>query len=329
MIKNDLSNLPGPERPTGNPPAPGAEFAPLLAKAWADTVDREELAFALDTRIRNSWAGKCARQMSYMIQRAEPSNPMDYASYWTFGIGTAIHEMWQAVIQDAFPTAEVEVTVDMRPHGLDASGHIDLVVTFTECPYDGHVIAPVAACPVCSGIAEKGNYVIAIELKSINGFGFKMSVGARGPAEGPRWSAIVQGSLNGLGMNADEVRIIYLSLENLSPREMDKQGWDQPWQRFSAEWIYTREEYEGIAKAEIGRMNRILEYVDDDKLAPRQIPDPNIPPKARVTDPYTGAWQLERDGQIIDAGKTWMCGYCSFQDRCVQDGPTVEAAATE
>jgi len=209
-------------------------------------------------------------------------------------LGSLVHEVFQAAAEEALPNAQSEVKVDMRPFGLDSSGHIDLVST------------------------EDGK-ITALEVKTVNGFASKLAVGGQGPAQGPRSSAIVQAALNGLGINADEVRIILLFMENISPSVAKKIGFTKPWQKFCAEWVLTREEYEPIAKAEIVRMNGILEIVDRGELAPRSIPD--LPEGALITDPSKGSWTVEQDGMIIDAGQYWACdGYCAFKDQCLKDG---------
>lgn len=301
-IKRDMSEVPPAAKQAGYPPLKKPEYAALLARKWADAkMDRDELEFSIpDTRIRMSWAADCARKMSYGINGTEPTEPFDEATFWNFGIGSWIHEEWQRVLTETFPGAEAEVTTDLRPFGLDGSGHCDLLL-----------------------VTEDGRR-IAFELKSIGGFGAKMAVGARGPARGPSLSHITQGALNGLALDADEVRIIYLSKENMSDREMTNVGFTESWQKFCYEWVYSREEYEAIAHTEIKRMNKILDYVDNGELAPRQIPDKDIPPKARIVDPSTGRWELQQDGMVLDSGSHWLCAYCPYQSQCISDGPTLE-----
>lgn len=297
-IKKDLSNVPTAAVEEGNPPIADPIYAPLLAQRWAqEAMAEEEREFAIPgTRIRMSWSGKCARELGYLINKVEPSNPFDEATYWTFAMGSHVHEVFQAYMTEIFPNAEIEVKVDMRPSGLDASGHIDMIDV--------------------NGNKKR----IAVEVKSINGFGFKMAVGARGPAQGPRLAAFTQGAMNALAHDADEMRVIYFSLENLSPAEMTKLGWSEPWKKFCAEWVYSRQEYTEIAQKEIKRMNKVLEFLDEGLLPPRQIPDEKIPPKARITDVNKGAWQLVEDGAVVEAGTTWHCLYCPYRDRCNSDG---------
>ena len=47
--------------------------------------------------------------------------------------------------------------------------------------------------------------------------------------------------------------------------------------------------------------------------------DPEIPWGAEIIDPSTGAWVLEEDNQLLAKGKTWMCNYCNYQDRCANE----------
>lgn len=190
-------------------------------------------------------------------------------------------------------------------------------------------------------VAYKGPKRIAIEVKTINGFGFKKSVGARGDAEGPRTGAIFQAALNGRALQADEVVVIYLSLECLSDRELKalvtKTGGEPaPHRKFLAEWTWSMEELNELVDRELKRLGKVIEMTDavvaqmeqapeDDipvrLLPPRSIPL-EMPARGRVTDPSKGTWQVEVDGNIMDAGSTWWCGYCDFKDRCIADGPS-------
>lgn len=350
-IKRNLDGLPSTSSSGGSPPDSAPRFGPVLAEAWKAAMGREERKpHALPgSRMRASWAAKCARQTQYelmldeayaalerattlededlvveaqaMVDRCQPSNPTTIAGYWTFGLGTAVHEMFQEIIvRDAatlWPGASVRIEpkVDLSVIGLAGSAHTDAVI---EWPAHVFVTEPEPGLIIGEDHPPKR---IAIELKSINGFGFKMAIGCRGDAEGPRDSAIVQGALNALALDVDELVIINLSLESVSPREAQKMGWDESeeWRRFTAEWTFTREEFEPIARAEVKRMNNILTTHDAGLLVPRRVP--GTPPGARITDPSRGQWTVERDGSILDVGTTWQCGYCNFRDRCTNDGP--------
>lgn len=234
----------------------------------------------------------CARRIAYGISGYEETDPPDLASYWRFGLGSAVHDMWQPILKKVFPGAEIEAIC--QSWDMLTSGHADALVVI-----DGRRIV--------------------IELKTINGFGFKQAVGARGPAEGPRYASIVQCALNAHTLDADEMVVVDLSLENLSPREMAKLGWVESWRKFSAEWTFGREEIDAIATAELARLGEIVGLAADGVLAPRSIPDPGLPPGAIITDPSRGAWQLVDGETIVDVGVTWHCSYCPMQRQCADD----------
>ena len=298
-LAKDLSGLPTVS-PHGEPPVKNPTIGPLLAEQWAaQFVDTEAHPVDLPmshegARVRFSWAGSCGRQISYRMTEAEPSEPLTPADHWRFGLGHLVHDQMQAVVEAAFPGAQSEVKTKLE--GGLLAGHCDIEV------------------------AEE-NRRISIELKTINGFGFKKAIGARGPAEGPRTSAKIQAALNALASDADEVVIVYLSLENLSPREAHNLGTDEIG-RFCAEWHYTREEFEPWAELERERFLDIIAHVDAGGLAPAYVPV-EMPPDALIIDPVKGMWQLRdgawNDGKVIDAGSWWGCSYCGFQSKCIED----------
>lgn len=292
-----------PREPGGRTPDAEPWLAPRLAEAWAATLEDDTPPMASsEARIRHSWAGMCARAVGYHVTKTPVSEPLTVADHWRFGTGKVIHERWQAVVAEAFPEAEVEkkVVIDEIP----SAGHIDLFLPSKS----------VHAAP--GGDFDSPS--TAVELKTINGFGFKSSIGARGNAEGPRTSATVQGALNAHAAEADELKIVYLSLENLSPRELAKIGVHE-WQRFAAEWTIPQDEWRETAEVEIRRFKKILEVVDAGDLPPRAIPG-DLPKGARITDPSKGTWVVASAEGITASGSTWQCAYCPFTSQCIKDG---------
>lgn len=286
--------LPTQTRPEGSPPDPQPYFAPKLAEAWAAELGDQSRTMALpEARIRHSWAGMCARKIGYMMTSTPETNPADIAAYWVMGLGTIVHERWQDVMQKTFPTAEVEKACWIEES--KSAGHIDLFVPREE-------LMPSTA----------------LELKTIGGYGAKLAVGARGPAEGPRASAFLQGALNGLASSAERIVIVLLFTENMSPREASKLG-AEPWRKFSAEWSYTDQQFLPVALREVSRFAKIIEIVDRGDLPPRAVPV-EMPLGARIMDPTTGAWTLVESEMVVQAGSYWGCGYCSYRDQCVADG---------
>ncbi len=291
-IAENLQDLPK-TRPQGNEPDAHPRFAPVLAQSWMDLFGDDTVRPKADaaSRFRASDAGSCSRRLGYDLIEGvtERTDPMTIADHWRLGIGKAVHEWLQEALVAAYPDAEPE-KISLLLDGL-MSGHGDLFI-----PALG----------------------TEIEAKTINGFGFKKAVGARGPAEGPRYSAIIQGALNALSHDAHELVILYLSLELLSPREAAKMKASEIG-RFCAEWTYPREVFEPIALAELARLQLIAADVDAGVLPERIIPDPEIDEGAVITNPAKGEWRVEMAGLITGTGSTWHCNYCPWQTRCTAD----------
>lgn len=317
-LKADHSSL-----PSGNPPTPNPRYGHLLAEAWRDANVETDKAFAVDgARLRASWAGGCSRELGYRIMGVVPSDPPGLSAYWRMGLGTMVHEHLQGVLAAAFPGAEIERIVDWRENvGLPGASHVDAYLvtrgepfTTPECEAAGRHIG---ACPCVGGLYRK----TVIEIKSVNGFKFKLMVGSRGPAQGPTMGHLLQAAISARALGADEVTMIYLSLECLSQHEADKIGTDETG-KFLAEWTYPMSALDEMVDREVARLGKVLELVDTDVLPPRHMPG-EMPPGARVQDPLSGAWTLERGGLVLEAGSLWKCSaYCEMRDRCVQDGPS-------
>lgn len=290
-MQRDLSSLPRTNGGQGVPPDEGIRFADALIQKWME--EDEPKPTAADTRMRFSDAGKCARLLSFKAAGIPASNPMDAAGHHATGLGTILHDKWEAALQARYPDAEVEVTGVLTD--VDSSGDADILVRV-----DGRLIL--------------------LDMKTTGGYGFKMMVGERGVAEGPRRASLYQLALNARAHDVDEAVICLMATEAISKNAAAKKGFSELG-RFLAEWTYQREELEPLADREVRRQNEILRLLDEEKkLAPRHIPD-EMPMKSRIVDPQKGRWEL-RDGQkIIDTGSTWMCGYCSHQTICASVGP--------
>ncbi len=344
-IRQDNADLPRGET-EGNPPDAVPRFGQLLAEAWGAMNDEHyhvKSRTDVDRYIRLGWGGKCARDIGYRLLEVEPTNPSDLAGEWRMGLGTMVHELLQEAVRRAFPGAEIEKVVGAEHDeimGLPTSGRTDLFIVQTDEVIGRRAdeLLPGEAWGDCEGerLAVHPKRV-AVEIKTINGFGFKMAVGARGVPEGPRTGALFQAALNGRAHGADEVVVLVLSLECLSDRELDslvkKQGGaPDSWRKFLAEWTYPMSALDEMVDRELKRLGKIVKMTDDvmasmaaeeplAPLPPRSIPL-EMPARGRVTDPSTGAWQTEIEGNVMDAGKTWMCGYCDYRDRCIADGPS-------
>lgn len=302
----DLSDLPKKNGRGGLLPDAEPRFVQALVESWA-AARGDDKPTALGTRFRHSDAGGCGRAITLTAAGIPASDPMDLAGVWNTSLGTLIHDEWQAALQAKYPGAEIEVKV--RTVGVDGSGHIDAVIR-TEGP----------------AVSPEGDHpepkVIAYELKTIGGYGYKAAIGCarKGTdAEGPKTAHILQAALNGLAADADEVVIGYLAKECVSVKVAAGYRLSEA-ERFMAEWTIAREIYEPLALKEAERVAGLLALVEDDTLGRRTVPD-EMDPAAEITDPATGGWTIERDGETQGVGSWWGCSYCRHQRLCALTGP--------
>ena len=266
-------------------------FVHRIAEAWAE--GNEAPSQPEGTLWRGSWAGMCARKVAYMTLDEERTDPPTTADYWRMGLGSVVHELLEPAIQrwlddDKSVTVEEEMSVKLGEYG---NGHIDMVLNTAD-----------------------GRKVV-LELKTINGFGYKMSVEKD---QGPRHSHVLQGSMYAKAVDADLLVIGYLSMENISPNRAESFGIDDIG-RFASEWHYPKSEYMPLATEETQRLEGIVlqahKYHDAKVIARRFAhSDPDIPFPAEISDPRTGAWISG-----TSFGKCWQCRYCDYQTRCVND----------
>lgn len=294
----------GSNRPPVTVDEHGNERRIILSHIGEEFAEGSPAPSMPDEKIwRGSMAASCSRQIAYRITDTEISNPLTGADYWRFGLGTMVHNQLKPAIdrwlgKEDGVTAIEEAEVELGDYGY---GHVDLTL-------------------------KAGDKTIVVELKTINGTGFKKAIGG----EGPRHSALVQGAMYAHASNADLLIICYLTMELLSPNYAEAKGFDNTG-RFGAEWHFTKEEFTPIAKAEINRLDWITESLvtwDGNEAVLKEateIPkmfseyDPEIPWGAEIVDASNGSWILEEDGSLLGKGRTWMCNYCNYQDRCVNE----------
>ena len=291
----DLSDLPKKNGRGGLLPDAEPRFVQAIVESWA-AARGDDKPTALGTRFRHSDAGGCGRAITLTAAGIPASDPMDLAGVWNTSLGTLIHDEWQMALQAKYPSAEIESKV--RTVGVDGSGHIDAVIR-TE---DGRTIA--------------------YELKTIGGYGYKAAIGCarKGTdAEGPKTAHILQAALNGLAADADEVVIGYLAKECVSVKVAESYRLSEA-ERFMAEWTIAREVYEPLALKEAERVAGLLALVEDDTLGRRTVPY-EMEAAAEITEPATGGWTIEKDGETQGVGSYWACDYCRFQRLCALTGP--------
>lgn len=285
-------------RPDADP-----EISPLLIRKWAeeDQAQRSRPFADERARVRHSWSGKCSRALQYLIRKEPESNPPTEPDYYRFAVGRNVHELWQdlaiAALTDAGWTnvsPEYVVTTGSHEEPLSA-GNGDLFA-----------------------VSPTGRRTM-FELKTINGFGFKSIIGTGNGPAGPRSSDLMQGAMNAFAADADDLKMVYLALELVSPSIARKAGLSDIG-RFCAEWTVGKDTWLPIAVKERGRWEEVVAATDNDILLAPSIPDPDLPPGAIITDPATGRWDVtDSNGYITSSGRTWHCDYCSFRHKCQSD----------
>lgn len=302
MVKRDLSALPTPTRTEGTPPVATPQFVSAVANAWyQDYIDRGEAyrSTAIEgLPYRASFTAlRCDRQLYYAMKGVEKPLP-NIADAYRMSLGTLVHAGLEPAIKAAFPNADFEVAIDLRPIGIPGSAHAD-IVTYHD---DGRPDA-------------------VVEVKTVNGFGFKtMATDFKGPAEGPRSGHVLQAAMSAMAIGADRVVIAYLAMENLSPTMSKYCEGDIG--RFAAEWHYTRDEYEPLVVAEASRIAMVARALEYDITPSPWITDASIPKNSYVSDPSRGTWVTpdpQSPNQIIDSGRVWFCDYCDYRDRCINE----------
>lgn len=262
----------------------------LLPAIEADLQRRREdpkdrlgpLDTAKGTRLRASYALRCARDIGLQILKVPDSEPIPAQVLFTFDIGHNIHEMIQQVAEGQLK-AESEVVGEF-PDDWDMSCHADLV--YTQMLYNpGDEDVPVTVCG---------------EIKSISGYGFMIAVGARkasnGELPGPKLEHICQAAICALAtnINARKLHMIYLDKDksNIAEWVLDM---DEPQEKL--EGLSPRD----LALAEIERMQGILGRLDSGMLPARHIP---------------GLGRVQHVPAPDSRGEPWNCRYCRYNGIC-------------
>lgn len=245
-----------------------------------------------DALVRHSDAGKCSRAIQYKVRGVEPE-PHGATTLYTFAIGTGLHEMYQDVLTSHAEYNGWEIELEKKIHVPEAysAGHLDALI-------------------------HKPEGKETVEIKTINGTGYKSAIGLGRYEAGPRYSAFLQSAINAVATGSETMRVVYLPLEVVSLSVARKKGIPNNLRHF-AQWTYNVSEFVEIGDAELERFRWIVESERSGRLVPRHIPDPELPSHSKVTNPNTGT-VVGLDGTT---GRTWQCDYCDFRNQCLEDGP--------
>ena len=322
MIKRDLSDLPTSLAPSDGDadgwwPDRHPRLGPILVDQWiaAQPDNALEVVIPADGKHRGSNAGKCLRAIAYDQTDTERSDPMTVADFWRMYLGSVVHEALQEALPKVMPGAMNEVPVSLVPIGAAGSMRIDIMDP-VSMDSDGHIYE-------------------TVEVKTINGFGYKMqATDFRGPPQGPRSSHMMQAAIGAVaaeaaGYQVAGARVVYLSLELLSPKLAEQVGLGGEEARFCAEWFVPIEQLRPLVEVEMGRWAELTEALGDDPTVIRrsmldEIDPHGVPKYIEIVNPKTGA-------AVDEAGvgaRAWLCNYCNHQSTCIRDFEKEKEAAS-
>jgi len=268
------------------------EYVSILAESWrAAERHRGAKPRAFTTPFRYSMAGECERRLGY-----------EYLA------DLALADLETKAAQNEGNEAPPSMRAEMDLSGFWATGlgtviHDLYQTAFLEQWPDAEFEVKTRVGPF-SGSADVWlpKQRVMVELKIVNGLKYKRTLK---DAEGPQWKAVRQAALNAKGLDADWAVIVYL------PTEVNRQA---PGYEIGAQWTMKKEQWFPIAEDEIERAERVLATIDRGELPVRTWPD--LPEGAKVENPATGRWKVEGG---VGKGNAWLCGYCPFQQQCIND----------
>lgn len=294
----------------GWPPDEPLVGLPAVSAWYQRYIDsgQAELAMAVEgASYRASQAGSCLRQLQYARLGVSQTEPVTVADAWRFTAGHNGHELVQDEIKRAHPEAVVEGKFDFAiDEQVFGATHIDLLVPAPD-------------------VGE--NKWRVVEIKTTNGYAFKLAASTfRGAPEGPKFSHMRQLGLEWLaateaGYDVVEARLLYLSMELLSPSLAADVAFGGEVGRFLAEWVVTPDELFTLARDQLANFQYVENRTVEKKLARRIIPEEStVEYTAIVTNPAGrrgGAFSVYSSEQgLVGGGDYWGCNYCGWQTLC-------------
>lgn len=297
--------------------------------------------------FRASWASKrCDRNLEYAMMGAEESNPPSVADYWRMWTGTQIHQSVNETLRTIGNGWVADIDVDLRPIGIPGSAHAD-IVRFVDrdgepWEYVGETWLDERNVQGHHYVAGDNEVVIADgeydevlmfpthvgEIKSVSGYSWKMMATTQGgPPEGPRYGAIMQGAYVAAALGVEDLIVINLSLENVSPKLAAAYSTSEVG-RFAGEWSFKMADLRPSVDADVARINRVQRAIEAEVLVAREMHEPGLPTGATILNPATGHWAVMIQDDVVQTGSHFSCAYCDYRNRCIDDGAGTETAVT-
>lgn len=301
--------------------APGIEPVPEhhgVTGALFDLLvsQRTELATAAGTALRGSESGGCWRSIGFRVLGVEPDYQIDGKSLAAFEVGTQWHEVIQQALEQQFG-ADLEVTVDLRPHGWDCSLHADAVYETSTAgdwqdePYPG-AVGEGYELPTTRRV---------VEIKSKSQFAYsKFALGTTKPFPkqadigekpiGPEANDLIQAGKSAIGVEADEVHIIYVNKNKTDEISEWIIGLDDPIPYLDGRTI------RDLALEDLNDQTMVLSDLQAGLVPARVIPeyDPRNHKKG-----WSGGLVAEPPMHRQDTGKwgtPWLCSGCTYNLTC-------------
>lgn len=305
-IQADLSDLPAAtSEDDGWRPDDTPIFGPIVIEALSADGPRPAKQREY---VSASNALKCARALSFSAAGlAEDEGGMDPSGWWMTSSGSAMHQVWQDAIVDHFGVENVDV--EMR------------IGTVTDDKIEPFIVnvrdVDVPVISYADVFVHSPELSLVTDLKFVGGYKYKLAVGERGVPQGPDRSALIQSAISALILGAENVSVTYIAKDGISVNVARRKGFDE-WRRFTAEWTVPLDEIRTEVEDEILRLWNINRLVHDQGLlAKRMIP--GVP--VEIANPKNGAWQQTEGDTLLATGNFWGCGYCSWQQSCINYGP--------
>jgi len=235
------------------------------------------------TTLRASQALMCARAVGLAILKVPETEAVPFETLLAFDIGDRFHKAIQEIAA-ATLDARAEVIGDYSVLGIPLSCHADLV-------YERKLFNPVGG-----DVEER----VVGEIKTVSGYGFLVSTGARKSDEGagPKDAHVCQAAIcaNAPNILAKKIHMIYVDKDKNSIAEwmMDM---DTPYPRY--EGMTPRE----MAENEVDRQTKILGRIQDGLVPARHVP---------------GYGRVEVVPDPDSRDQPWQCRYCRHNTVCKQ-----------
>lgn len=258
---------------------------PMIAADLAEAYGDGSKPTADGTMFRASEALNCSRAIGFRVADIPEFVSVPPEVMLTFDVGNRFHERIQGILARQIGAVAEFVATYVPEYSMSA--HVDAVYGLDEeMKFTGTSV---------------GANRVAVEIKTVSGYGWLLATGGRKSDEGPGPKAehIAQVAIaaNAPNVGAQFIHLIYI--------DKDKQG--------IAEWFLDMDEqlparYENATPRELARVELERSVGIARRLEDGMLPTRYIPGYGRVETPPAADTRLE----------PWNCRYCRWQPICAK-----------